>query len=752
MLSRWILIVPFVSLAPAWAGAQSTDAKIVGRVSDRKSGAPLAGVAVEVRNDGSLLAQGVSAEDGSFALPAVPPGACEMLAILDGYYSLVHPLELKPRDALRLRLELVPVSGVEERVEVTAAAPFIDPQRTGSSTYLTRTTLESMPAHVVADVTTLAEYTMPGAIGGHDNFVHVRGNELSLHQFINGVSFLDNPHQHFFPGLSPEIFESVNMVTGGFPAEFGNRFGGVLDITTRSGASMNGSGSASFRAGGIDQRSVAADYGGSKGRLGYFVYGGAFQTDRYLNPPQPDELHDHGEGARGDVQLDYRGDKDFFRLLVTGGGTNFDLPNTADEQEVGRDARRELSSVTTILSWQRAVSEETLVSTALYQRHVSDRLLPTSDPVTSFADGSRSTSSLGAKVDWYHASGIHQWKAGLDFSHLGFAESLFLDAREQGSGGELDQIAFDGNDHGSVVGLYLQDRMTPLANLTLDLGLRFDDFDILRTEHQLSPRVGAAYHFDDSGTVLRASYSRLFTPPPIEYILLASYLGDQPEGDQEPVGAVRAYRQHLFEGGLSQHIHGRLFMDVGAYHHTGDDSFENTEIANTRLFVPTNFSHARASGLEIAIEARAPGATGLSGRLEYSLAKVEFLGPVSGGLPEEQLEPGEIVAPAFDQRHTVVASGTYRSPWRGLEANAFFRYGSGTPVEEEGAFRYLPQHGSLDLMARVDLWSSGPQALQLRVDATNVTNNIYSIAKESELTPIQYAPRRSVAAEIVFRF
>ena len=42
------------------------------------------------------------------------------------------------------------------------------------------------------------------AVAGHDNLVHLRGNELSLNTFINGVSFYDNPHQLFTPGLAPE--------------------------------------------------------------------------------------------------------------------------------------------------------------------------------------------------------------------------------------------------------------------------------------------------------------------------------------------------------------------------------------------------------------------------------------------------------------------------------------------------------------------------------------------------------------------
>ena len=69
-----------------------------------------------------------------------------------------------------------------------------------------------------------------------------RGNEIALNTFINGVSFWENPHSVFSAGLTPDIIQSANVLTGGFPAEYGNRFGGVIDIVTKSGFSMNNQG------------------------------------------------------------------------------------------------------------------------------------------------------------------------------------------------------------------------------------------------------------------------------------------------------------------------------------------------------------------------------------------------------------------------------------------------------------------------------------------------------------------------------
>ncbi len=770
--------------------AAAQEAAIDGVVVAVDDGTALDLAQVELRQGDSVVHAATVDDRGRFRFASVEPGEYELSASRAGYYTVAERLVLRPRQALRLTIELQPEGFVGEEFSVSATARGLDPQRTGSSRVVTTRALDAVPVSAALDVPTLATHALPGAVLGHDNFVHVRGNEMSLHQFINGVSFLDNAHQHFTPGLSPQIFETANLMTGGFPAEFGNRFGGILDVATRSGRSLGGRGSAMVGLGTVDSRDGAFDYGGSAGRWGYYVYGGALHSARFLNPPEPDERHASGRSTRAVAQIDYQGDADLFRVFVAGGDSRFELPNTHAQHEEGRDAGRALQSFTGILSWQRILSSRSLFSVSGYTRTVTDELKPTSDPHTTLADGSRDTRTVGVKADWNQSLGSHRLKAGIDAGVYRMHEALEFDPRapEGGDGGHHDDgheagghdngghdephgegataphgalaaLSFFGRETNQLVGAYLQDRFAPLARLTVDLGIRLDHLVQVESYTKISPRVGVALHVPQSGSVIRLAYNRLFTPPPLEYALLSSFLGNAADDAHDRTGHIKPYTQDHVEVGLSQQLNrtADVVADVAIYRHAGENAFESSEIADSRLFVPTNFAEARAYGVELGLDVRPQAVSGLSGRIQYALAKVEFIGPVSGGFAAGDHGDGEVIPPAFDQRHTLSSQLLYRRPWRGFRAGTTVRYGSGTPTEQHhdggpAVFTWLPDHWTVDLNARLAVWRDGDQRVDFEFDVTNVGNTIYAVAKESEVTPLQYAPRRVVDARLRWRF
>jgi hypothetical protein len=712
------------------------------------AGKAVAGARVVLRRtEGAVVQQVTSDPSGKFRFAAVGAGACTLQAQAAGFYLASYDFAVRARQPVSLTIELQRKQAVEQSVEVKAGYLTVDPEKTGSSYTFTHLDLDHLPDPLVDSTNDLVNNLMPGASDSHDNFLAVRGTEFSLHEFINGVSFLDNTQPQFSPGVSPQIFETVDLMTGGFTPEYGNRFGGVLDITTRSGADLGGHGDLNFRGATVDNYDLNADFGGQLGQLGYYFLGDGFTSGRFLDPPGPHELFDFGQGLRATIQLDGRaGNHDSFKLLLMGGGDNFQQPNISDDQQVGRDAQRHLRQQTAILTWLHSFSPDTLVSTSLYERTGSDRVLPTTDPITPFSTASRSPLTLGIKSDLTHDWHGHIIKTGADLVRLRENESFFFDSR-----GDPDLFpSFSGGLLGGQASAYVQDHFSLFSHLALDLGVRYDYFDLVGTNVQTSPRVGIAYHLKKTHSVLHAAYNRYFSPPPIEYSLLASFIGNHAVDPQQRVGNVRAYTQNYVEVGWAEELHPRASLEVNAYLHTGHNSFENHEISISRIFVPINFHNARSEGAELVLNLRRLERLGISGRLQYALAKTYFYGPITGGFAgDEPLERGQRIVPAFDQTHTGTAQIFYHSRWRGFWAGSALRYGSGTMIERGAR---LPQHFTSDLVSGAHLWNAEPRRLDLEFDITNVSNSIYQIAKESEEIPIQYAPSRTVGGSLKLHF
>jgi len=685
--------------------------------------------------------------EGKFRIFAVEAGAYRLGVQATGYYVSTYDFVLRSRQPVSLNIELQKEETVRQSVEVSARYLTVDPEKTGSSYTFSRQDLERLPDPMVESTNDLVNNLMPGASDSHDNFLAVRGTEFSLHEFINGVSFLDNTQPQFSAGVSPQIFETVDLMTGGFTPEYGNRFGGVLDITTRSGADLAGHGDLNFRGATLDNYDLNADYGGQAGRLGYYFFADGFASGRYLDPPEPQELFDFGKGSRATAQFDWHaGNKDPLKLLMMGSGANFQQPNITDDQLVGRDAQRHLRQYTAILGWLHTFSPQTLLQTSVYERTSSDKVLPTTDPVTPLSNASRSSFTLGVKSDLSHSWRGHLFKAGVDFLRLREGESFFFDSR-----GDPDVfLPFQGWGKGRQASFYVQDHFSLVRNLIVDLGLRYDHFDLVDAHQQASPRVGLAYHIKKTNSVIHAAYNRLFSPPPIEYSLLASFIGNNAIDPAQRVGNVRPYAQNYYEFGWSQELAPRVSLELNAYLHTGRNSFENHEISISRIFVPINFDSARSKGLELVVNMRQLEHLGISGRFQYALAKTYFYGPITGGFAgNEPLVAGESIIPAFDQTHTGTGQIFYHNHWRGFWAGSAMRYGSGTIIEHGPR---LPQHFTADLATGLTLWKAEPRSFELEFDITNVSNSIYKIAKESEEIPIQYAPSRTAGGSLKFHF
>ncbi len=749
------LTIARIGIPVLWAllgcAAAQAQQRVTGIVTDKTSGQAVSSAVVKLEGDGSVSERITTTDgEGRFSLSVLSPGVYTLKVSAKTFYTEQLTFPLAPRAVQQIRLELAPVTTITEQVAVHAASKLVDEAESATKTTLTASQISALPTGRKIQLTDIITPFVSSAVGSHDNLVHLRGNELSLNNFINGVSFFDNPHQLFTPGMSPDIIQSVNIITGGFPAEFGNRFGGILDIVTRTGFDADNHGSLTIGSGNYLRDNASVEFGGHSERLGYFLYAQAFQSDRFLNTPEPQRFHDRGRGSRSFAQFDYRANpNDFFKLALTGDGTNFELPNTTEDELHGRDFFQRNREQTAVLSWEHLFGSSSALSTSLYERLASARLLPTSDPFSIQAGGLRNDITMGAKSDYSLFVGTrHAIKTGIDLMLLRLREDFTFEPRDNEV--EIEPFDFRGRKTGGQASFYIQDQWKPFKRFTANLGLRYDQYSVVTSGHAFSPRVNLAYALNSNHTVLHFAYNRFFAPPPIENLLLSASLGF--EGNPP-----RISRSNHFEAGITQSLRDHLVLRLTGFWRSDRNSFETTELANVRIFAPTTFDRGKAYGLEFSAQMSEIKRLGLSGYLNYTAQRAFQTGPVSGGFTVEAVGPGERGPAAFDQIHTGVAGLTWREHKSGFWTGTALEYGSGTPAAlsndagGESLVR-LPEHFVANFYFGVDLFRKERCGLSLQFNIENATDRVFAIAKESEFTPIQFSPPRFLSGSLKLRF
>ena len=421
-----LVLVVLVEVVPLWA---QTDGAIRGQVVATGDGSAIEGSILTLTSTATgNTTRALTEASGGFAFSGVTPGEYVLSVTAEGFGVRELRLLLEPREVRTLTISLE-VGRVEFSLEVAGNIATIPGTHSPSSTSLTAERLESMPVFQRTNLPDAIVTLAPGMIRGHDDFVHIRGHEVALNPLINGVSFWENTHVMFSAGVSPDVIETANAMTGGFPAEYGNRFGGVVDIVTRSGLRMENRGAVNVSGGGAGRRGAGAEIGGSRGRFGYFAVGSVLETDRFISPPAPEAIHDRARSGHAFVQFDGSlGSLGLIRTVLMGAGNDFEIPVTPRDVNLRpmATARQDTRQQTSIVGWTSAFGE-VAVTASFYQRWSRARLFAAEGPLTAQAQLERRLVTLGAKSDISRFIGRHALKAGVDVVGLRPAESLAYD-------------------------------------------------------------------------------------------------------------------------------------------------------------------------------------------------------------------------------------------------------------------------------------------------------------------------------------
>lgn len=780
--------------------AQSRIGAVQGTVKD-PSGALVRAAKVTVSQPLTGYNQTVDTDaQGSFKLVNVPFNTYKVTADAPGFQTTEQSIDIESTIPVSLDLSLS-LSGATAAVTVTTDnSAVLEQDRTSSDTDLNQAILErpmgAAPSRAIESMVASA----PGFVTDDNGRMHPRGSESQVQYVIDGVPVTDNMSAIFSTSLDARTLRTVEVLTGGIPAEFGDKLAGVINVNTRSGLEGPTQGGLSLSGGSFSTGEIAADFATHTKRFGFLTNLSATTSQRYLDPPTIDNFHNFGRTGKGFFRLDYQFDQNnTMRGVFTFGGSNFQVPNRVPQELAHQDIRERLRDSSQSLNFQHIFSPNAVAQVALFNRFSRSILTsnPTSTPVV--ASQNRTLQNYGGIGSLSLTRGSHNIKFGgqatitpLNESFSFYPTVSFPNLVDENGNvfpnpvnnfNATRPFAFSGKKTGRTLSAYVQDRFPLFKNFTLDAGIRYDNYKLLISEQALSPRVGVAYYIPRTKTTLHASYNRLFQPPPAENLLLASSAqaaAISPISVLQGVTTLRPIlvdKENSFEAGAQQLLSNYLRVSLTVYQKRIQNFSDKDQFFETGVIFPIAISSGRVTGEELRIEST--DIRGFHGSFSLANARAFGVTPINGGLflgeDTTSLEVAGLVFPNdHDQRNEAQLQLSYNHKPSGIYASFGGRYDSGVPTDVQPgttlaqfvAEGFDPrlyneidfQRGRvrprtiLDFSVGADLRRSERVSMNVQFDVQNLTNSLFLYNFESVFSGTHVGNPRLFSGRLALRF
>lgn len=713
---------------------------------------------------------------GPLVVKRLPFGTYRVAVVSAGLAPFVGAVEVRSAAPTRYKVALA-VAPVQAQVTVTPEDTLIDPRQVGTVNHIGAATLQrrrtALPGRALLELVN----TQPGWLLEANGILHPRGSEYQTQYIVDGAPLTDNRSPAFAPEISVDDVRAMNVLTGGYSAEYGRKLGGVVEVVTADAPRRGWHGGLVASAGSFATAggSGTAEYGGDRTTLS--VSAGAATTDRYLDPPVEENFTNEGTTSHLVVRVEHDlSDVDRLGGILRYGRTDFLVPNELVQEEAGQRQDRASDETMGQVSYQRVLAPQAVADVRLFARRLEAGLWSNAYATPIVASQDRSLRELYVKGTVAGHRGIHEWKAGgdVDLSTLGEEFAYAITDASAFDPETPSRFAFEDEASGREVALFVQDRMF-VGRWTVSAGLRWDRYRLLVTDNRVSPRVAVAWASTSSDLVLRAAYDRAFQTPPFENLLLASSPDLDELGDEVVRLPVPTSTGHFFEAGLSKRF-GRMRVDLTQYHRRERNFVDDDLLLNTGVSFPTTFDRAEITGTEARVQI--PGWGPVSGSLSYSYMRGTAQLPVTGGLfldeeADDLLSATERLPISQDQRHTLRGRFAYQVSdawWAALGAT----FDSGLPVEleEDGVDldEAVEQYGqrivdrvdfeagrvrpsfSLDATVGVVVARRARGEVRVQVDVRNLTNRLNLINFSGLFSGTALGPPRSVAVRLQTTF
>jgi hypothetical protein len=627
-------------------------------------------------------------EAGTLIAKRLPFGLYRIEIKQPGFAEVSASVEVRSAIPMQYAIKLS-LASVNTSIIVQDSATLIDPARVDSSQQIGNETIQtrmtSLPGRSLQDLVN----SEPGWLYEGNAVLHPRGSEYQTQFVVDGIPLTDNRSPGFAPEIEADDVNSMNVYTAGFPAEFGRKMGGVVELNTLKDSKQGLHGQAVLDGGSFDTAGAFAQVQDVWKGNTFGASASGSMTSHYLNPVVPENYTNNG--TAGDFAVNYERDltpSDRIGAIVRHSLSRFQIPNEQVQQAAGQRQDGDNFETMGIISYQHVFSSNTLGALRGMVRDGSNDLdsNPESTPVIAFVHNNFREIYFNGSISIHH--GRHELKAGVEsdamFLHENFSD--IITDPSQFDDGTPTTFAFTGSRPDLEQSAYVQD-LIRMGNWTVSAGLRWDHYQLLVNQNALSPRISVARYFPSAGLVLHASYDRIFQTPDSGNILLSSsaqVVSLNPEVFRLPVEPSHG---NYFEIGGTKSIFEHLRFDANYYRRYVNNYADDDQILSTAVSFPIAFDKAVIYGAEAKLEIPKWGRW--SGYASYSYMVGNAWLPVTGGLflgddANDALNDLNGHFPdSQDQRNTVRVRMRYQVHPRVWVAGSM-ESGSGLPFEFTG--------------------------------------------------------------------
>ncbi len=586
-------VVLFCLVLALQAHAQSNSASISGTVQD-STGAVVPNATVEIHNPVSQFDRSATTDSsGRFIFANVPFNPYHLSVSSKAFAPYSQDVEVRSAVPLDVTINLK-IAGSSETVTVEAAGGDLLENDPTAHTDVDRALFDKIPLESASSsLSSLVTLASPGIAADSNGLFHGMGDHAENAFSIDGQPITDQQSKVFSNQFPIGSIQSLEVIQGAPPAEYGGKTSLIIVATTRSGqgsTTPHGDITTSYGSFGTSNIGFNLAYGGQK--WGNFITANGLNSGRFLDPPEFAVIHDKGNEENIFDRVDYQFTQaDSIHLNLGYSRSWFQNPNTYDQQyhicnagftcnSAGQavnpvngallgqtDQRSKIGTFNIAPSWTHVLNPSTVLNIGAYVRKDQFNYYPSADPFADFSPDlqaqtiiqDRKLTNAGLRADLSYVKGIHNIKVGANYQQTFLTENdtigtvdpgflgLFvpscLDAAGNPTGDPCTTLAasdltrggapffFHGHTDVKEAALYVQDTITK-GSWAVNVGIRGDIYDGFVKDAQPEPRVGIAYNIKPSSTVLRVSYARTMESPFNENLIIAS------TGCSNPVIAV----------------------------------------------------------------------------------------------------------------------------------------------------------------------------------------------------------------------